>query len=62
MADRIDIEIISSGGKDCLSIADQIVAGPRTAPPAPVVPDSRPIDESHEHPGFILWWTWRDGE
>lgn len=28
MADRINIEIISSGGKECLSIDGTIVAGP----------------------------------
>lgn len=30
MGDRINIEIISSGGKECLSIDDNIVAGPWT--------------------------------
>lgn len=30
MADKIAIEIVSSGGKECLSIDDTIVAGPWT--------------------------------
>lgn len=30
MTDRINIEIVSSGGKECLSIGDNIVAGPWT--------------------------------
>lgn len=30
MGDRINIEIVSSGGKECLSIDDNIVAGPWT--------------------------------
>ena len=30
MGNRINIEIISSGGKECLSIDDNIVAGPWT--------------------------------
>lgn len=30
MADRINIEIISSGGKDCLSVDNNIVSGPWT--------------------------------
>lgn len=30
MADKISIEIVSSGGKECLSIDDNIVWGPWT--------------------------------
>ncbi len=30
MGERINIEIVSSGGKECLSVDDNIVAGPWT--------------------------------
>lgn len=30
MTDRINIEIISSGGKDCLAVDNNIVSGPWT--------------------------------